>query len=184
MTKEAVRKSMRFFRKNMAEDERKEKDALIRKNLYGLAVFQNACYFFPFVSYGTEVDTQSIIRKLLEEGKQVAVPKVCGKEMDFYDIRSFDDLEKGPMGILEPVTNEIVEVKEGVMLIPGLAFDVSKRRVGYGGGYYDRYFERICCGQVTKIGIAYDFQVVDYLETEHFDRTVDLIVTEKRIIWE
>lgn len=182
MTKEAVRKNMNLFRKNMTEQERKEKDALVRKRLSGLLAVKDAACFFPFVSYGTEVDTHHILQMLFAEGKKVAVPRVQGREMEFYVIRSFQDLEKGCMGILEPVTNERAVPEEGIMLIPGLAFDLEKNRIGYGGGYYDRYFEKYQCGQVKKIAIAYDFQVLEHIETESFDRKVDMIVTDKRVI--
>ncbi|MBR1740275.1 MAG: 5-formyltetrahydrofolate cyclo-ligase [Lachnospiraceae bacterium] len=183
MTKEAVRKSMRFFRRNMAENERKEKDALIHSKLSELVVFRDASYFFPFVSYGTEVDTIAVLEGLLADGrKRVAVPRVHGKEMDFYFIRSLTDLKKGCMGILEPVTQERAVITEGIMLIPGLAFDEGKNRIGYGGGYYDRYLEKHGCERVIKIGIAYDFQVLERLEAKSYDKKVDMILTDRRII--
>lgn len=182
MKKEVVRKHMLSLRKNMTEQERKEKDACIRNRLYDTECFRCAECFFPFVSYGTEVDTQMILHRLLEMGKKVAVPRVQGQEMEFYVIRSFQDLEKGTMGILEPVTEERVVPSEGIMLLPGLAFDLKKNRLGYGGGYYDRYFEKYLCDNVKKIALAYDFQVVEQLETERFDRKADVIITDQRII--
>ena len=182
MKKEAVRKQMLSLRKNMTEQERKEKDARIRSRLYDTACFRRAECFFPFVSYGTEVDTRMILQRLLDEGKKVAVPKVYGQDMEFYVIHSFRELEKGTMGILEPVTEERVVPSDGIMLLPGLAFDLEKNRFGYGGGYYDRYFEKYPCERVKKIALAYDFQVVEHLETEHFDRKADFIITDQRII--
>lgn len=183
MTKDDVRKRMRLLRKNMTEQERKEKDALILNKLFQLETFQKASCFFSFVSYGTEVDTRRLIQKLLEQKeKRVAVPKVEGREINFYYIRSFGDLDQGYMGILEPVTSEKAIPYEGIMLMPGLAFDLKKNRIGYGGGYYDRYLETHSHANMIKIALAYDFQVMEHLETKPNDQQVDMILTDLRTI--
>lgn len=182
MKKETVRESMRFLRRNMTENERKEKDAAIRNRLYELDQFKNASIVFPFVSFGTEVDTVEIIKRLFGDGRKVAVPRVQGDEMDFYLISSMTGLERGTMGILEPVSDRKVKIEEGVMLLPGLAFDIKKNRAGYGGGYYDRYLAKHTCEGVYKIALAYDFQIVNDLEAEKHDKKPDMILTEKRVI--
>ena len=182
MKKTAVRKSMRFFRNNMTENERKVKDAAIRERLYGLATFKDASFFFPFVSCGSEVDTVKIIEDVLKEGKKrVGVPKVCGDEMDFFFISSLNDLKKGCMGILEPVGGEKVRMEKGVLLMPGLGFDKEKNRVGYGGGFYDKYLGKYDHTEIFKLAVAYDFQVVDCIEDASVrDIKPDRILTETR----
>jgi 5-formyltetrahydrofolate cyclo-ligase len=138
--------------------------------------------FFPFVSYGTEVDTIQMIHQVLQEGKKkVAVPRVQGEEMTFYRITSLKDLAKGYQGILEPVTQSCMTAAEGVLLLPGLAFDRQKNRVGYGGGYYDRYLARYQTEKLVTVALAFDFQIVDAIEAESFDVRPQWIVTEKGI---
>ena len=181
--KKSIRQQMKTLRKKMSEQERKEKDALIRLRLKELEEFQNARFFFPFVSYGTETDTISLILELLKtKKKQVAVPRVDGQEMEFYFISSMEELKKNNMGILEPAAGEKAVIEEGVMLMPGLAFDLAKNRVGYGGGYYDRYLAGYDRGQFIKIAVAYDFQVLDRIEADEYDKKPDMIVTDRRII--
>lgn len=180
MNKEAARKKIRALRSEISEQERKERDALIRERLYQLSSFQEADTFFSFVSHGTEVDTKQIISELLQKGKRVAVPKVIGREMRFSFISSLDELKEGCMGILEPVSDNFTEEREGVMLMPGLAFDREKNRVGYGGGYYDRYLAGE--NSFVKVAVAYDFQIVDKIEAEESDIRPDRIVTDERVI--
>ena len=146
MTKQEARERMKQHRKNLSAWEREEKSRCIFKYLMEMEIMQQQKFFFPFVSYGTEVDTIQIIGQVLKEGKmKVAVPRVNREiegEMDFFVIRSMDALSRGYQGILEPAAQERIEPSEGVMLMPGLAFDRKKNRAGYGGGYYDRYLER------------------------------------------
>mgnify|MGYP002530928218 CR=1 FL=1 len=109
------------------------------------------------------MDTRELIRGLLAEQKQgrrihVAVPRVAGREMDFYEIHDMTDLQPGYQGILEPAEYcPKVEATEGMMLLPGLAFDREGHRVGYGGGYYDRYLTAY--PDCIRAGIAYRMQV-------------------------
>ena len=171
---------MRGLRKELSDRERESRNQAIRENVLKFLAEQKKSWLFSFVSYGTEPDTYGIIRQALEEGK-VAVPRVEGSEMEFYRITSMDELQPGYQGIPEPVTTECVRAVDGVMLLPGLAFDLEKNRVGYGGGYYDRYLERCNLKFLTTAGIAYDFQVVDRINTEPFDCRVQWMITDKRI---
>lgn len=182
MTKQKAREQMRRLRKELSHEEREEKNQLIFQHVMQMEAMKNQSYFFPFVSYGTEVDTIRIIEKVLQEKRmKVAIPRVKEKEMDFYQITSMEELSKGYQGILEPVTQKCVLAAEGVMLLPGLAFDKKKNRVGYGGGYYDRYLKRCQKENIITIALAFDFQIVDKIEAEDFDVRPRWIVTEKGI---
>lgn len=182
MTKQEAREQMKKLRRELSDQERKKKDRLIFEHLMQTEAMQQETYFFPFVSYGTEVDTLSIIEWVLEQGRMtVAVPKVQGKEMDFYRITSQKELAKGYQGILEPVTSDSIFAKEGVMLLPGLAFDKKKNRTGYGGGYYDRYLARCKSQKLITIALAYEFQIVDAIEADCFDIRPQWIITENGI---
>jgi len=182
MTKQAARDRMRKLRRELSTEERESRNQLIRRNVLKFLAGQGKLWLFSFVSYGTESDTCGIIRQVLAEGEmEVAVPRVEGREMEFYRITSMDELQPGYQGIPEPVTTECVSAEDGVMLLPGLAFDFEKNRAGYGGGFYDRYLERCNMKLLTTVGIAYDFQIVDRISTEPFDSKVQWIITDKRM---
>lgn len=185
MTKEEAREIMKKLRRDMTEQERCRQNEEIRELLLADPVWRESSWFYPFVSYGTEVDTRELIRGLLEEQKQghrihVAVPRVAGKEMDFYEIHDMTELQSGYHGILEPAEYcPKVEATEGIMLLPGLAFDREGHRVGYGGGYYDRYLARFGGPSLHLYAVAYDFQIVDHIEAGKHDIPPHRIITSQ-----
>lgn len=183
MTKQEARKMMKQKRSAMSSGERKKQNEAIAKRLFDLKCWSQIKWFYPFVSHGTEVDTLAMIRFVLENTVQghrvhVAVPRVQGRNMDFYEITSMEELEPGYQGILEPVSFcPRVEATEGLMLLPGLAFDKNKNRVGYGGGYYDRYLERYGNKNLLTAAVAYDFQVVERIEAQEHDIRPQIVIT-------
>lgn len=187
MTKDEYRKYMKELRKNLSDEDRKKCNHLIMTKLIGMQCVKDAEWLYPFVSYGTEADTINLIRYYLEgEGKyskRIAVPKVNGKEMDFYEITSMSDLKPGYMGIPEPIGKKTVEASGGVMIMPGLVFDRLLNRIGYGGGYYDRYIAEYGSKNLIKAAIAFDFQVLDeqVITADAHDIKPDIIVTDKDI---
>ena len=120
--------------------------------------------------------TGFIIEAAWKAGKEVAVPKVVGQDMVFYKLTDFSQLEKGYFGIQEPARGEIVQWEEAMMVMPGVAFDKDNHRVGYGGGFYDRFLEKH--PQVTRVAVAFDFQILAEVPTEPTDISPQLIVTE------
>ena len=150
------------------------------KRLIDLNVISNYEVVCPYVSYNQELATLDFIKYLLQEKKRVAVPKIIGTEMEFCLIHSFSDLKPGAYGILEPENTEILKESEALIIMPGLAFDQEKNRIGYGGGYYDKYLKKH--KEYYKIALAYDFQIFESIETEDFDIKPDIIVTDKRVI--
>ncbi|MDF2987943.1 MAG: 5-formyltetrahydrofolate cyclo-ligase [Eubacterium sp.] len=143
-----------------------------------------------FVSFGSEVDTHTLIKNWLDQGKQISVPCIErvtkeNKLMHAVRISDFDDLNQlGSFGILEPELNRENLVKPydlDIIIVPGSVFDINKNRIGYGGGFYDRYLAGIS-GNCRKIGVCYDFQVVDKVPYQEYDIPLDLLVTENRII--
>lgn len=185
MTKKDYRKIMKERRSALSDNDRKLYNDNIRKNFLGLRCVAESEWIYPFVSYSTEADTIEIIRYYLENGseerKRIAVPKVKGREMDFYEIRSMNELSPGYMGIPEPIEKRLVIADRGVMIMPGLVFDHELNRIGYGGGYYDRYLSKYDNDNLIKAAIAYDFQVVDKIDSvsEEHDVRPDIIVTDK-----
>lgn len=182
MTKREARERMRQLRREISGEERERRNQELQKHFREFMDRYPGGWLFPFVSYGTEADTIQIIREVLTEGKRrVAVPRVEGREMEFYAITSMKELKPGYQGILEPVTTQCIPAADGILLLPGLAFDREKNRVGYGGGYYDRYLAR-CDGKgLVTAALTYDFQVADRIEAEEFDWKPQWIITDKRI---
>lgn len=129
-----------------------------------------------YVSLPKEVDTLKLIQKLLQSHR-ICVPKVEGVVMNFYEIHSLDDLKEGHFHVLEPVTIKKVEPCDiDLMLVPMLAYDQALYRVGYGKGFYDKYFASGFNGY--KLGLAYSFQYVETIHHDHYDYALDEILTE------
>lgn len=129
-----------------------------------------------YVSLPGEVDTISFIQEALKTHR-VCVPKVIGDEMEFYYIHSLDDLQVGTFHVLEPTTHEKVFPQDiDVIIVPMLAFDCHFHRVGYGKGYYDKYFAKEFQGY--KLGIAFSFQKVDKIDINPYDLPLDDIICE------
>lgn len=166
----------------MAIQEKQEKDMLLYNNILASGILRAAREVYIYVSYGTEADTTYLIEKLLQQQEhKVAVPRVNGKEMDFYRIKEMSDLKPGFNGIPEPVSGQPVKECNGIMFMPGLVFDKCHGRIGYGGGYYDRYLYRHKNDNIFKVAIAYDFQVLktEQIVMEAHDIKPDIIITEK-----
>lgn len=182
MTKKEVREAMGQRRKEMSSQERQQRNRCIRENLLALEEIKSADSIFSFVSYGTEADTLSLLSLFLRQGRLVAVPKVFGKEMAFYRIADLEELKPGFRGIPEPPETCPVRGEAGAMLLPGLAFDRERNRVGYGGGYYDRYLAEEAGAGLVTVAIAFDFQVVERLDVDAYDWRPDILVTDRQVI--
>ena len=191
MTKKEMRKKMLFLRDSLSEKERKEKSGEIAKRLFTLEEFQKADVVLSYQSFRSEVETTEINRKIRESGKALYLPKTYAdrKEMAFYRVYSDADLIPGYQGILEPqekepFTEKLVSLKpeKVLMLMPGAAFDDKGNRIGYGGGYYDRYLESH--PQLHTLALAFDMQVLFEVPAEEQDIKPQLLVTETSIYLE
>lgn len=130
-----------------------------------------------YVSKDEEVDTKEIIKELWKLNKNVFVPKVEGNIINFYLIKKFNDLEIGYYGILEPISH--VKYQDNIntcIIVPGLLFDKNYNRLGYGGGYYDRFLTN---KNIYKIGICFSTMIVDKIIVEKTDIKMDEIITER-----
>lgn len=154
----------------------------ITKAITGHPLFVQADTILAYMDYRHEVVTKYLIEEAWREKKRVAVPKCSGKTMTFYRIDTFDDVAEGFYGIREPRTGEIVDDEHALMLMPGVAFDRNCNRVGYGGGFYDRYLENR--PGIIRMALAFDFQILDEVPYGPFDIRPSLIVTEKEILIE
>ena len=178
---DAVKKELRqrALATRNALEKREEKSRQIAAHILESAAYQNTERIFTFVSMGSEVETEEIIRQAWQDGKAVAVPKTeKHREMHFYEIRSLAELSEGRFGVREPKGGVVCTPKEGdLLLVPGLLFDGKKNRLGYGGGYYDTYFAKHKEGK--RIGLAFAAQrFAEELPTEETDVPLDAVITE------
>lgn len=176
--KQELRQAIRTQKRSMTQTEISEKSKKIFEKLEQLSVWKDTECIFAYVSYNQEVETRTRLETWIKEGKRIALPKVIGKEMQFYFIEDMKQLESGYQGILEPNSSACADGTSGIMLMPGLAFDQEYHRLGYGGGFYDRYLKRYQQSKFYKIALAYQFQIVEEVPTEVFDHLVDRIITE------
>ena len=127
-----------------------------------------------YVSLEDEVDTMGLIKYSLNIGKRVAVPKCENGLISFCYILSLDELEKGSYGILEPIGNNIVNsFKNSICIVPGVCFDKEGNRIGYGGGYYDRFLSSY---KGIKIGLTYKESIVDKIDKDEYDIKMDKVI--------
>ena len=162
------------------------KNKKIYGNLTGLEEFRRAETLLSYVSVRSEADSQRIIEKALDMGKRVAVPKTeKGGLMVFHYIESLYDLTEEVRGIPEPSSAcekfDIERTGKCICIVPGLAFDKKGYRLGYGGGYYDRFMEKYH-DRMIFCGICFDDIITESLPYEEHDRAVDLIVTDNLIM--
>lgn len=183
-TKKQIRREMIKKRKTLTKEEQIKSAKACTKKVLEMEVFQKAKAILVYLSYQGEMMTDYLIDEARRQGKVVAAPTVLGQEMEFYTFSSREELFPERHGILEPVANEERKIsqkdEETLVIMPGVAFDEERNRVGYGGGFYDRYFKRH--PNLSKIAIAYEFQIIDFVPAEEFDEKPDWIVTEDRVI--
>lgn len=181
--KNQLRKQMKALKEGMTASQIEEYSRKIETTFLHTKEFIECETLFSYVAFNQEVETKEIIMEAFRLGKRVAVPKVTGKEIDFFYISSFDELLPGGFGILEPTSKEkVISIDETLMIMPGLAFDDQYNRLGYGAGYYDKY---LACHEdkiFHKVAFAYDFQIVNRIETTSQDIKVDMIITPSRVI--
>lgn len=182
--KNELRAKSRADRAALQPAERARLCAMISENLFALAQYKTAKRLLCYVSTDIEVDTSFIIERAWRDGKAVAVPKcIAGtRNMDFYLIHSRLDLERGAFGVWEPVAarcEKLTDFNTGLCLVPALMYDAQGYRLGYGKGYYDRFLSGF--SGITA-GIAYEFALTELLPHGKYDKSTELIITEKRVI--
>lgn len=178
ISKVKLRKQMLEQRKVLNSEEIIRWDSQVLQKLKTLGLEKNQT-LYCYISVRGETGTEEIIRSYLSSGIRVAVPRVKGKEMDFYYITDYNELKPGCFGIPEPDRScEKAECKKAPVIVPGVAFSEQFERTGYGAGYYDRFFEKE--PEHEKIAICYDFQLVNAIAVESHDILMDRVLTPTR----
>ena len=201
MNKRDIRKNVLAVRDAIPAADKAQYDVSIREIVTSMEEYREAEAILAYVSYKSEVDTTVLIQQALADGKYVFAPKVAGNEMEFWQITTIEDLQEGYRGILEPVqsvsfSDWIMEHGCKVMMwMPGVAFDRERHRIGYGGGFYDRYLDQLLqqSEQTTSadqtrtqsggfilitVALAYGCQVLERIPYEEHDVKPDMVITE------
>lgn len=178
--KKAIRKQVFAKRKACSGENIRNWSQEITRRITELPEFQNAGRILVYADYNHEVMTGFLIEEAWKAGKETAVPKVEGKDMVFYRLTDFAQLEPGYFGIPEPVDGEVVYWEDALMIMPGVAFDRRGHRVGYGGGFYDRFLEKH--PGIKRVAAAFSFQVFPEVPWEATDISPEILVTEKETI--
>ncbi|WP_456385025.1 5-formyltetrahydrofolate cyclo-ligase [Desulfolithobacter sp.] len=176
-------------RSSLSPVEQEEKSRRIEKNLISLRVTDEAESIFAYVNFRDEVRTIGFINRCLDEGRLVSVPLTIVHPPGLLAVRITDpekDLRAGYCGIPEPLPELAARRKVDpatidLVLVPGSVFDCRGGRLGYGGGFYDRF---LCnhAPAAKRIGLAYELQLVDEVPVESHDQQMDMVITEKRIL--
>lgn len=182
--KKELRAKYRSIRKEMPSQLKAKYDEQIQEKFLSTPMYQKAKKILCFVSTELEVDTFGILKKAFDDKKIVAVPKCLNEKgsMKFYEIQSFDDLEKATFSLWEPKINQCKELKnfeDAICILPGFAYDRDGYRIGFGKGYYDRFLHKY---DGIKIAVCYNECISSKLPHGKYDIAADYVVTPKYIL--
>lgn len=178
--KKTIRNIIKEKRSILTDKEKELMDNIIFNKIIESESYKIAKVMFVYVSFQGEVDTKRFIEYALNQDKRICVPKIVSKKegLKAVEINSLQDLKEGAYGILEPegFNSEINKEEIDLILMPGVAFDKEGGRVGYGGGFYDRFLKGVS-KDTSKIALAYDFQIFNKVPMEEQDVRIDGIIT-------
>ena len=175
MDKKTLRTQIREQKRAMTPEQIEKASRALTEQFLALEVYRNAKTLYGYLPYNQEVRTVPILARALADGKQVAVPKVYGDEMRFIYMDDLSQVAEGYAGIPEPIADgPVADDPTALVLMPGLAFDREGRRIGYGGGFYDRFLSEE--SRHPTVALCYEFQMVEQVPTEEFDKRVDCVL--------
>ena len=175
MDKKQLRAKIREQKRAMTLPEIEAASARLGELFVATEAYKTAETIYGYLPYNQEVRTVPMLERALRDGKRVAVPKVYGDEMRFIYLTDLSQVETGYAGIPEPIADApIADDPKALVLMPGLAFDKEGHRIGYGGGFYDKFLAAEP-GHPT-VALCYAFQMLPKLDTEEFDIPVDLVL--------
>ncbi len=175
MNKKELRQAIRAQKRAMTEADILRRSEILAEKFARSDAYRAAKTIYGYLPYNQEVRTVPMLQRALDEGKRVAVPKVYGDDMRFIYLDDLSQVAKGYAGIPEPVADgPVAQDETALVLMPGLAFDPAGHRIGYGGGFYDKFLARE--PHHPTVALCYDFQVIEHLETEEFDIPVDQVI--------
>lgn len=176
--KKILRRNVLVIRDSLTPEDVAERSRKIEEMLFQEEHFRKAKTVAFYIPKGNEVQTKKMIERTMKEGKEVLVP-VTDSEISMCRFTSFEDMAPGKFGVPEPKKHVPKDHAAEVVIVPGIVFGLCMHRIGYGKGYYDRYFKK---SKAFRIGLCFDFQVMDGLPKHEHDIPMDLIITGKRLI--
>ncbi|MBN2322693.1 MAG: 5-formyltetrahydrofolate cyclo-ligase [Spirochaetes bacterium] len=184
MTKRETRILSEKIRGAIDPEKKASLDRIISNNLFGWDPFSKSTALLCYIPYKSEIDTRLILTRALETGKRIGVPRIdpARSSMRFFLLSDLDrSLHRGAYGILEPNNNcsEIRYDEVDLIIAPGLAFTARGDRLGYGGGYYDRFLA--AHSDIPCCALIYDRLILDSLPVKETDIRVDYLITESGI---
>lgn len=175
MDKKALRSQIRQQKRAMTEEEICLRSEKLAEKFLASEAYRNAETIYGYLPYNQEVRTTPMLEQALRDGKRVAVPKVYGDEMKFIYLEDLSQVEKGYANIPEPIADgPVAEDKTALVLMPGMAFDPQGHRIGYGGGFYDKFLAAE--PEHPTLALCYAFQLLPALDTEEHDIPVDHVI--------
>lgn len=178
MDKQAIRQSILAKLNKHSDKSIKEKTNIISGKLLSRDDYSRSKTIFLYISKKEEVGTYDIIAHSLSIGKKIYAPAIKNKKIMACNVKKIDELKKGRFQIMEPPIST-TKNKFDMIIVPAIAFDAKGARLGRGGGYFDRFLSQ---AKGTRVGLAFDFQIVDKITSEPHDMRVDKIITENRTI--
>ena len=173
--KKALRSQIRERKRAMTPEQIRISSEKLGEMLFASQLYQEASTIYGYLPYNQEVRTTFMLEQALKQGKKVAVPKIFGEEMRFIYLEDLSMVEEGYSGIPEPIFDDpVAEDETALVLVPGLAFDAKGNRMGYGGGFYDKFFARE--PNHPTIALCYSFQMVEEIPVEAYDIPVDQVL--------
>ena len=175
MDKQALRKEIKEKKRAMTEEQIVSKSQALGEMFLASDAYKQAKTIYGYLPYNQEVRTTAMLQQALQDGKRVAVPKCYGDEMRFIYLEDLNQVEKGYCNIPEPILDEpVADDPTALVLMPGLAFTKEGLRMGYGGGFYDKFLAAE--PNHPTLALCYDFQMVEYIPTEEYDVPVDWVL--------
>ena len=175
MDKKELRRAIRERKRAMTEEEIVSRSARLGELFAQSEAYRNAATIYGYLPYNQEVRTVPMLEQAIRDGKKVAVPKVYGDTMKLIYLEDLSQVAKGYAGIPEPIADEPVAHDEtALVLMPGLAFDPQGHRIGYGGGFYDKFLAAE--PDHPTLALCYEFQMLPQLDTEEHDIPVNTVL--------
>ena len=175
MDKQALRRQIRQQKRAMTQQQIEDASHRLGELFAASELYKNAKTIYGYLPYNQEVRTVPMLQKALDDGKRVAVPKCYGDEMRFIYLEDLSQVDCGYCGIPEPIADEpVADDPTALVLMPGLAFTERGDRMGYGGGFYDKFLAAE--PNHPTLALCYAFQMVEHIPTEDYDIPVDCVL--------
>lgn len=175
MDKTELRRTIRARKRAMTAEEIESRSAELTRLFLASSAYRDAKTIYGYLPYNQEVRTVPMLEQALRDGKRVAVPKCYGEEMRFLYLEDLSQVAPGYANIPEPIADEpVAQDPTALVLMPGLAFDIEGHRIGYGGGFYDKFLAAE--PDHPTLALCYEFQMLPHLDTDPHDIPVDTVL--------